>query len=180
MNHILVAIDFSDCAQTVARRGAELARETGARPFLLHVVSPPQVPPETVLPITEGTTTRELTVEAYLRESAERRLARYAEAFAESGGTAPSLRVRFGPAAETIVDEARELGARMIVVGTRARTGLARMIHGSVAEEVVRSADVPVTTVRSHWAPGCKTRSCNWCVDAPSPEEARVADEQYG
>ena len=44
---------------------------------------------------------------------------------------------------------ARELGADLIVMGTHGRTGLRRLLMGSVAERVVREAPCPVLTVRT-------------------------------
>ncbi|MBN1607574.1 MAG: universal stress protein, partial [Polyangiaceae bacterium] len=57
--------------------------------------------------------------------------------------------VTSGPdAAAAIVARAKEIGAALIVVGTRGRTGLARMTLGSVAEQVVALAQCSVLAVR--------------------------------
>jgi nucleotide-binding universal stress UspA family protein len=56
--------------------------------------------------------------------------------------------VRFGPAAQTIVAAAREELCDAIFIGTRGRGAVANAILGSVAAEVVRLADVPVTVVK--------------------------------
>ena len=53
-----------------------------------------------------------------------------------------------GDAASVIVDSARETRADVIVMGTMGRTGLARLVMGSVAEEVLRRSPCPVLTVR--------------------------------
>lgn len=176
IQRILIALDFSSCAANVARRGGELARQLGARVSLLHVVPPPNVPLDARITVGED---GEVTVGHYLRDSAERRLAHYATLTGEHD-IAPRAVVRFGQPAETIVDEAKASGAQMVIVGTRARTGLAHAVYGSVAQEVVRSADVPVVTIKSQWREGCAARSCNWCVENGSPEEQRVDAEQYG
>lgn len=176
MQRILIAVDFSSCAETVVRRGVELARQLGAVVSLLNVVRPPGASPDSSIPVDGG----ELTVEAYLRRAAKERLSKYAE-LAEELPAPPRQVVRYGEEpAEAIVDEARQWGASMIVVGTKGRHGLARAIYGSVAEEVVRNAEVPVTTVRSQWSAGCKARNCNWCIHELSPEEERVEAEQSG
>ncbi|MES3517538.1 MAG: universal stress protein [Natronomonas sp.] len=57
--------------------------------------------------------------------------------------------VRKGTPATTIVDEAESSGCDLIVMGTNGRGGLNRLLLGSVAESVVRSASVPVVTVRT-------------------------------
>jgi nucleotide-binding universal stress UspA family protein len=54
-----------------------------------------------------------------------------------------------GEPARTIVDLAREAGADLIVLGSHGRTGLDRLLMGSVAEHVVRKAGCPVLTVKS-------------------------------
>ena len=64
-------------------------------------------------------------------------------------GTVPVLRLVEGLAPDEIVETAVEIGADMIVIGTHGRTGLAHLLIGSVAERIVRHANVPVLTVRS-------------------------------
>jgi nucleotide-binding universal stress UspA family protein len=54
-----------------------------------------------------------------------------------------------GPAAELIVAQAQEFHAQLIVMGTHGRRGLRRLAMGSDAEQVVRSAPVPVLLVRA-------------------------------
>ena len=54
-----------------------------------------------------------------------------------------------GPAAYPIVREARKVGADLIVLGTHGRRGVRRLVLGSDAEQVVRSASMPVLLVRA-------------------------------
>lgn len=56
--------------------------------------------------------------------------------------------VRSGDPADVILDYADANDIDLLVMGTQGRTGLERYLIGSVAEEVVRLADVPVLTVR--------------------------------
>ena len=53
-----------------------------------------------------------------------------------------------GPVAELILARAQEISADLIVIGTHGRRGLERFLLGSVAEQVLRGAEVPVLTVR--------------------------------
>jgi hypothetical protein len=53
-----------------------------------------------------------------------------------------------GTPAEAIIDYAGATGTSLIVMGTHGRTGLAHLLIGSVAEQVVRTAPCPVLTVR--------------------------------
>ena len=50
---------------------------------------------------------------------------------------------------DIIVDEAQAAGSELIVMGTHGRTGVKRLVFGSVAEHVVRHAPCPVVTVRA-------------------------------
>lgn len=59
-----------------------------------------------------------------------------------------SRHIRNGQAAEEILQQAKESHADMIVMGTHGRTGLGRLLLGSVAEAVLRSAACPVVTVK--------------------------------
>jgi universal stress protein E len=60
----------------------------------------------------------------------------------------PSLRLEEGPAGPIIAKLASELPAELVVVGTHGRTGLRRLVLGSVAEAVVRTAPASVLVVR--------------------------------
>lgn len=58
-------------------------------------------------------------------------------------------RLREGDAAAEILQVADEVGADLIVLGTHGRTGLGRVLMGSVAEAVLRRARCPVLTLKS-------------------------------
>lgn len=59
-----------------------------------------------------------------------------------------------GPVARTITATAADCGASLIVMGTHGRTGLAHVLVGSVAEQVMRTAGCPVLTLREALAGG--------------------------
>jgi len=86
-----------------------------------------------------------------LREGGKRVLAK-AQAFALKQGLKAKTILREmigGPAAYPIVREARKLRADLIVLGTHGRRGVRRLVLGSDAEQVVRTASVPVLLVRA-------------------------------
>ena len=89
-----------------------------------------------------------LSVEALLDGDAQAHLTRLAEVFAAEG-VPTETRIVHGAPAKRILEVADAAAATMIVVGTRGRKGVRRLVLGSVCEEVVRNADVPVLTVRS-------------------------------
>ncbi|MXV62536.1 universal stress protein [Natronorubrum sp. JWXQ-INN-674] len=71
-----------------------------------------------------------------------------AERAVSQEGIETTTTVRHGVAQEEIVDVAETNAIDLIVMGTHGRTGLDHLVVGSVAEEVVRNAPVPVVTVR--------------------------------
>jgi len=66
-------------------------------------------------------------------------------------------RLRQGDSAEEILSLAAELGCDLIVMGTHGRSGLGRLLMGSVAELVLAEADCPVLVVKSPRRKGAAT-----------------------
>lgn len=84
-------------------------------------------------------------------DAAEERAERlFEEARDRAGDRADDLAMdqETGPPARTIVEYAEEQGVDHIVVGSHGRSGVSRVLLGSVAEAVARRASVPVTIVR--------------------------------
>jgi nucleotide-binding universal stress UspA family protein len=148
---ILVPFDFSASAEhalSIALAEAELQR---ASVLLLHVVELiPQFGPDTTMVLPEGASTP-IGVHHYARQRAEADLREVVARLAASGGPpGPPIEtfVREGVPVHEILDFARQEGADLIVIGTHGRTGLRRLVAGSVAERVVRASPVPVLTIR--------------------------------
>lgn len=142
---ILVAVDGSPAAARGLSEAIRLAKAQGAQLFVLHVVN--QFYAYTAM---EGTGLA-ADVPAMLRADGKRILAR-AEAAARKHGIRPKMLMREtvgGPTADPIVREAKRQRADLIVLGTHGRRGVRRLVMGSDAEHVVRSATVPVLLVRS-------------------------------
>jgi len=133
---ILHPTDFSDCSKYALRLACALARDHGAHLVLLHVAASPLIGyPEGVVPPDPETYrdgVRELLdrVDVPPDLPVERRLAE-------------------GDAVTEILRTAEEVGADLIAMGTHGRTGLGRLLMGSVAELVVRQASCPVLTVKT-------------------------------
>ncbi len=138
---ILVATDFSETASLALDRGIELAIRHESEIALVHVMQPnipPLAAPEmVVIPP---------NYEEMLREACNEGLAQ-AAARATEAGVRASQYLEQGRAANRITACADEVGADLILLGTRGNTGFKRLLLGSVAEEVVRIADQPVLTV---------------------------------
>lgn len=136
----VVATDGSDSVQRAVTVATDLARRFEADLHALYVVEERTVEdaPESL---------RE-DVRETVEERGKRALATV-EAQAERTGTGSvTTAVREGRPAAEIVDYAREVEADMVATGTRGRHGAGRFVLGSVAEEVVRTAPMPVLTVR--------------------------------
>jgi nucleotide-binding universal stress UspA family protein len=71
----------------------------------------------------------------------------------QSGLDAVDTSVWYGPPAEAIVDAARFRGADLIVMSSHGRSGLGRLVLGSVAETVLRGTRVPILLIRPGEAP---------------------------
>jgi len=137
---IVCATDFSDTAETAWEIACELARIHQAELVLVHVFVELPVYPEVAV-----TTIQRVWEEQ--RAWVEQRLAERVEAATARGLTARS-RLRTGTAPEEIARAATDEAADLVVVGTHGRTGINRLVIGSVAERVLRIAPCPVLTVK--------------------------------
>lgn len=133
---LLLATDGSDGAQRATDHAIELADGLGAT---LHIVSVSEDGPH-------GSQTRD-RLRADPEEEAAAAIEQAQEA-AERRGLDVTTTVRHGVPQEEIVSAATETDVDMLVVGTVGRSGLDHVLVGSVAEEVVRNAPVPVVTVK--------------------------------
>lgn len=145
---ILVAVDGSAASAKGLREALRFAKTERARLFILHVVD--EYPAFAALDgMMAGAPGADLV--PALREGGKRVLAR-AKRTAEKAGVPAKAILRemlSGPAAYPIVREARKVGADLIVLGTHGRRGVRRLVLGSDAEQVVRTASVPVLLVRA-------------------------------
>ena len=146
-SRILVPTDFSTGAAQAARLAAELAATMGGTIRLIHVINPPAL----VLP--DGSTvvaTPAQLVELTERADDELSDARRALLAEMPPGKTVDVEASslMGDAADEILRLAGSGHYDLIVMGTHGRTGIRRLMLGSVAEKVLRHAAVPVLTVR--------------------------------
>jgi nucleotide-binding universal stress UspA family protein len=174
---IVVPVDFSTCSLLVTRQASGLAARLGAKVLVLHVAELPSGMSAGSRVQDHG---QERPVEEVLRADADARLQPYA-AEARAQGAEVEVQVALGPIVPPILTVTEAVQADLMVIGTHGRTGLARAVLGSVAEEVARRAHVPVMLVRRETRPECARQSCEWCPhDDRSPVEAQVAAESEG
>jgi nucleotide-binding universal stress UspA family protein len=145
---ILVPVDFSEGSEAAARYAFWLAGRLGARVRLLHAFAGLSHASAGVAP---GLRDDLREAEDQLRQEARRSLADLAGRLAREAGAAAEepVFVEAGHAVgDGIVRGARDAKADLIVIGTHGRSGLRRMVLGSVAETVTRAADSPVLVVK--------------------------------
>ena len=140
MDHILAAIDGSPEAEAAVDKAADLAQALGASLQLVYVV-PPHPPPGPAA-FTRGYDLGELVEHDY----APALLHQFELRCARKGVTVDAM-TAVGPVAETIADIARTSGAGMVVVGHRERSGLSRVLLGSVADRLLQISPAPVLVV---------------------------------
>ena len=142
---ILCPVDFSDISRRALTYAAATARWYQAELTVLHVV-PELVPADMLPPLV-----REHAGGHGVGDLDRRALLASAQQFVDRAvGSLPPPRVvvRDEPdTAQAILDEATAMGAALIVMGTHGRTGLDHLLVGSVAEQVLRHARVPVMVV---------------------------------
>jgi nucleotide-binding universal stress UspA family protein len=142
--HILLATDGSSASEQAAALAVKLARAHDARLTALYVVDP--------YPYLGIGETNPAGFQAYMSAAmthAAHAHARVAELCDAVPGVNVQMRVAENVAAAAgVVQNARELGADLIVVGSHGRTGVARLMLGSVAAKVVAESPVPVLVAR--------------------------------
>lgn len=137
MNKVLCATDLSEASRPVLMVAAALTRFMKGELELLHVIDlPPSLPPRF---LRDGAVT---DIQAQATAIAEERKAELA-----TSGIDVRISVRLAPVFSGIVERAKETGAALLVMGTHARSGSARLFLGSVAEKAVREAPCPVLIV---------------------------------
>jgi nucleotide-binding universal stress UspA family protein len=142
---VVVGTDFSESAERAVSAAADEARRLAAPLFVAHAIDlAPTLSERAGLAFGAPEYTLPQRVERTLREAVGARLAALHERAALPGDT----RVLDGSPADALVALARETRARLLVVGTLGRTGLRRLVLGSVAERVAIAADCPVLVVR--------------------------------
>lgn len=130
---VLTTTDFSEASRPGLVAAAQLARATGAALHVLHAEDP-------------------LLAAAAQHQRVDLAAKTLEELRAFVGATIPDaegvqLHVRSGKADEAIAEAAAALGADMIVIASHGRTGVGRVVFGSVAAAVIRGAKIPVLVV---------------------------------
>lgn len=133
---ILFPTDFSTAGHKALEMATALARDRGAKLLIAHVEEPP---------LAYGGGELYYGIEEPDQEQIKKMLT---QVLPTDAAVAYEHRLLIGSPATAIVHLAETEGVEMIVMPTHGRTGLLRVLMGSVAEEVVRKAKCPVLTVK--------------------------------
>jgi len=133
---ILYPTDFSTTGQTALEMATSLARDRGATLVIMHVEEPPMA---------YGGGELYYGIDEPNREELKRMLS---EVLPSDPSVPCEHRLMIGSPARAIIELAEREEVELIVMATHGRTGLLRVLMGSVAEEVVRKAKCPVLTVK--------------------------------
>ena len=134
---ILFPTDFSHLSDVALHQATVLAKEANALLMILHVEEPPVVYGEGAMYY--GVPEPDQAALQKMLENVKPTL----------DGVRFEHRMIYGDPATEIVNMAKEEQADMIVMGTHGRSGLMRLLMGSVAEAVVRKAHCPVMSIKT-------------------------------
>jgi nucleotide-binding universal stress UspA family protein len=147
---VLIAIDYSKESDHAAEFGFDIARKFGAEVGLANIVEPVILPPATsadsmIGAPSDGFGIDEVELMNIQKSQSENIVDQTIKKYAAD------LQVthfnEYGSTTDGIINCAKEFKADLIVIGTHSRTGLDRLLMGSVAEHVVRHSPVPVLVV---------------------------------
>jgi nucleotide-binding universal stress UspA family protein len=139
ITRILLATDFSHCAEQALRHALAITSSWNAELHILHVVE--------LLPLMNAEYPVNHMYLEQLRNKAAQDMVAVKERVTQSGLPARTT-IDVGVPSQRIEALAAQIGASLIVMGTHGRTGLEHILVGSTAERVVRTASCPVLTVR--------------------------------
>jgi nucleotide-binding universal stress UspA family protein len=145
IKNILFTTDFSPASRAAVPYAIQLARHYGAKLHVLHVRPP------VVNPMTPPATWKSLEQAAKLESDQERQ-----EILSLFNGVETEVLLEEGDLWSNLQAAVEEARIDLIVMGTRGRSGIAKVLLGSTAEEIFRAANSPVLTVGPHSPAGPK------------------------
>lgn len=145
---IVVGIDGSELATKALRHALKLAKENGARLFVVTSTEPSVLlaPGAEMMAVNTGAYIAEL--EDAKAKSAQATLNEAGTLAAGDGLKIEKIHVASSIAADAILSTAQQQGADLIVMGSHGRRGLGRLLLGSQAAEVLAHATIPVLVVK--------------------------------
>ncbi|MGV1100125.1 universal stress protein [Thiovibrio sp. JS02] len=144
MKKILVPVDFSENSQKILRDAADFAGKFQARLAVVFVVQS--------FDDYSGFFVPHMPIAQFEDEMVASAREKMKSFLAETlpGLAAPSSAILSGDVADEINRYAEEQGADMIIMGTHGYKGLEKVLFGSVAEKIVKTAPCPVLTINPY------------------------------
>ncbi len=143
MKRILVPVDFSKEAECAAKVAASIAKKTGSKIYLLHML---ELPVNTIDPA-ELTSIRSEPQIIYFMKSAHEKFEKFIK-LPFFKGIKVVESVQFHRAFSGIIEESIKNDIELIVMGSQGASGLKEMFIGSNTEKVVRRSDIPVLVIK--------------------------------
>ena|SRR5215211_1649817 len=151
---ILLASDGSSEAELATRTAVDLARMSESELHVIYVLN--AIPSALLYPETidlEGVEMPDPELQEDLQRRSEQRGMELLDAEVErvrsAGGTVAEAHLTMGDPEREIIHLAEDLGAGLVVMGSRGHGGIRRALMGSVSDSVVRHAHCPVLVVRN-------------------------------
>ncbi|NEX14771.1 MAG: universal stress protein [Prosthecochloris sp.] len=140
LSKILCPTDYSKISDKAVRYAIELGRKVNAHVRFLHIMQPENIAEKTAYSygISKKGVHRDVVSEEFrvlLMEEKKK-------------GLSADILIMRGDACEAIIEHSRVWGADLLIMGSHGRTGLTRIMMGSVAEAVFHTVDVPVLLVK--------------------------------
>lgn len=147
-NTVLLTLDGSDLAEQAVSHAVNVAKATSARLLVLRVVSLSSLPAGTTgyLPVVDPTVYQDV-VDAEMAD-AQAYLDRQVEKIRAEGVNAEAI-CAVGIPAQSILETIGKRNVDLLVLATHGRSGVRRLVLGSVADILVREAGIPVLLVRA-------------------------------
>ncbi len=142
---ILVPSDFSESSDNALKEAVDIAEKFGSSIVLLHVISSDMVQCADHYCLSADLMQQ---IEEDSIRASRQRLEKAVNAIIASRGIEIVFDIQRGVPSETILAEQKRVGADLIVIASHGRTGLKKLLLGSVAEKVVRNAECQVMVVK--------------------------------
>jgi universal stress protein A len=139
---ILVPVDYSEPSRRSLEQALSLAGD--AEVTVVHVWDRPAYVGEEVVTHPDGS---RRSLSELIRENAERDMTEFLSQVKNPTGKAFAHRLISGDPVSAIIAEATKPGYDLLVVGTHGRTGVTKLLLGSVTERLIRLSPIPVLTV---------------------------------
>lgn len=145
LKRILVPVDYSACSAGALQLAAALAATLDTAVEVVHVWDRPSYVSNAVMTTTEPVSGKSLI--RMIEQNAQNDLNEFLASVKLPSGVVSTSRLISGDPASTLLQTIQEGDYDLVVMGTHGRTGLSRVLLGSVAEKLVRMSRVPVLTV---------------------------------